>query len=95
MKFIQKIGDIDSIQDCQWFCNYVYEDRCTWFMHNEKTRECKLFGGQLNDIFDDCNEKGFPAFPSFSECTSAFNPSSENGCYVMYISKISHNVFTL
>ena len=84
--FLQKIGDIGTIQDCQWFCNYIYGGSCNWFLHDNRTGECKIFGGQLDDLFNDCKESSFSASPSFDKCTSAFTPSSENGCYVNIIS---------
>ena len=81
----QKMGDIHSIQVCQWFCSYIYGQRCTWFLYDSSTRECNMFKGQLDDFMSNCNEHSYAAYPSISECPSAFNPSSENGCYVRMI----------
>ena len=81
-QFLQEIGGIDSIQDCQSFCRFIYSERCTWFLYDNKNKECKLFKGQLDDLFKSCNENSFPVFPSFSKCMSVFNTSSDDGCYV-------------
>ena len=82
---LQKIGGINSIEHCQSFCKFIYSETCTWFLYDNKNKECKLFNGQLDDLFDRCNDNSFAEFPSFLKCMSVFNPTSDNGCYVRII----------
>ena len=58
-------------------------------MHDNKTRECKLFDGQIDELFNNCKEASFASYPSFSECSSAFDASSDDGCYVRTVFDIS------
>lgn len=78
---VEEIGEIQSIQICQWFCKEIYTANCTWFLYDRTTMDCKLFEGSLDDFQNDCSEIGYARDPSISDCPSAFDATSDNACY--------------
>ena len=83
----QEVGQVETAQDCQWFCHVLYADNCTWFLHDTTSLDCKLFEGSQN-MATDCQEKGYAIYPSIADCPISFDTNghydtSGNGCYVI------------
>lgn len=78
---IEKIGEVQNVEECQWFCKEIYTANCTYFLYDRTTDECKLFDGLLEEFKDDCNEVGYANEPSHEDCDTTFDYAGENGCY--------------
>ena len=71
-----------SVQVCQDFCKELYSNKCTWFIYDRTTNDCKLFSGSVNALKEDCRELGYMNEPSIDLCDAEFEVDSENGCLV-------------
>ena len=67
---------------CQWLCREIYSARCTWFLYDRTTMDCKLFGGSPSNFAKVCKEFGFPRYPSHVNCSNVFEKSSDSSCLV-------------
>ena len=84
MFMYQEIGEVQSVQDCQWFCKEIYAGNCTYFLYDRRSEECKMFDGSLVDFQTDCNEVGYANVPDHAQCDTLFALDSGNGCYVSF-----------
>jgi hypothetical protein len=78
---IQEIGAVEDAQICQRFCKELYPGKCTWFIFDRTTSDCKLFHGSVADLRNDCREIGYAVQPSYTECNAVFANTSDNKCY--------------
>jgi len=77
---IEEINDIKTPEMCQWFCRVIYGNKCTWFLYDKKSRECKLFDGSPMDFNNDCRQHGYSAQPDFTDCADVEAVGSGNEC---------------
>jgi len=70
-----------NVQMCQRVCKEIYHERCTWFMFDRTSNDCKIFSGPINRLKEHCDEMGYLNGPSFEICDEVFEPESQNGCY--------------
>ena len=80
----QEIGEVKSAKECQWYCSEIYNPTCTWFLYDKTTKDCKIFFGAEESLYDDCNEFGFTKYPSLSDCLPPFDSSNDKFCNVSY-----------
>ena len=78
----QEIGEVKSAKECQWYCSDIYNPTCTWFLYDKTTKDCKIFYGSEESLYDDCKEFGFTKYPSLSDCLPPFGSSNDNFCNV-------------
>ena len=60
----------------------IYDNKCTWFLFDKKSNECKLFQGNPTDFQDDCSEFGYSVEPDYDQCSGVAMAGSENECDV-------------
>jgi len=58
----------------------IYDNKCTWFLYDKKSNECKLFQGNPTDFQDDCSEFGYSVEPDYDQCSGVAMSGSENEC---------------
>ena len=67
---------------CQWFCRDIYAEKCTWFLHDKRSNECKLFEGSLSAFYDDCRQEGYSVEPDFDQCNGVQAAGADEECEV-------------
>ena len=78
--FSKTVNDIPDAGECQWFCNEVYSEACTWFAFDSKTSQCNLFKGSFDDYKSSCEVEGYKKQPDTAACDVTF--AGEDACYV-------------
>ena len=75
--------ELYTVQACQDQCRFGYEGLCTFFIYNPRWAQCKLYKQyNLMDYAKGCRRFGYAKEPEYGLCSSVFDMSSDNGCYV-------------
>ena len=69
---IETIKDIDE-EDCQFYCNVIYGQNCTFYIYDKKQVVCEVFRSEMKDYIDSCKKYGGPPDPSVAQCLSSHN----------------------
>jgi len=77
---IEQINDLETPEMCQWFCRDIYGSKCTWFLYDKKSTECKLFEGSPMALYDDCRQHGYSVEPNFDMCNGVQADGSGKEC---------------
>ena len=64
---LETVKDI-SIENCQFYCNIIYKDLCTFFIYDRKQVLCELIQEPFENYVQSCSKYGGPKDPSISEC---------------------------
>ena len=54
------VGEIPSVEECQWFCKELYSGECTWFGFDTNMNQCYIFKGSITDYTSSCELVGYP-----------------------------------
>ena len=76
---LETVKDI-SIDNCQFYCNIIYKDLCTFFIYDRKEVLCELIKEPFDNYVHSCSKYGGPNSPTISECYD-----SNDGCKVTNI----------
>ena len=79
---LKQINDLETPEMCQWFCRDIYGSKCTWFLYDKKSTECKLFEGSPMALYDDCRQHGYSVEPNFDMCNMIQADGSGKECEV-------------
>ena len=79
---LETVKDI-SIDNCQFYCNFIYKDLCTFFIYDRREVLCELVKEPFENYINTCGKFGGPSNPSTSECSD-----SDDKCKVMNNVKI-------
>ena len=66
---LETVKDIDEKQ-CQFYCNVIYNDVCTFYIMDRKDVVCKLMKSPFHQYLKDCEKYGGPPSPSVHRCLS-------------------------
>ena len=64
---LETVKDI-SERNCQFYCNVIYKDKCTFFIYDRKEVLCELIEEPYDNYVHTCDKYGGPVHPSISEC---------------------------
>ena len=74
------VGEIPSVEECQWFCKELYSGECTWFGFDTKTNQCNIFKGSITDYTSSCELVGYPKEPNVADCSTTL--TGDDACFV-------------
>ena len=74
------VGEIPSVEECQWFCKELYSGKCTWFAFDTKTNQCNIFKGSITDYTSSCELVGYTKEPNVADCSATL--TGDDACYV-------------
>lgn len=70
---LREIKDI-HIDECQFYCNYLYEGQCTFFIYDKKEVLCKLIDEPQGNLLRSCEIVGGSINSSIPECFESKDP---------------------
>ena len=83
---LETVKDI-SIDNCQFYCNIIYKDLCTFFIYDRKEVLCQLIQEPFDNYVQSCSKYGGPKNPTISECYD-----SNDGCKVINVQELRNNL---
>ena len=78
---LETVKDI-SVVNCQFYCNVIYGDVCTFFIYDYKEVLCEIITEPFENYVKSCGKYAGPPKPSISECYD-----SNDECKVILILK--------
>ena len=69
---IETLKDVGE-DDCQFYCNVIYGQNCTFYIYDKKQVVCEVFRSEMKDYIDSCKKYGGPPDPSVAQCLSSHN----------------------
>jgi len=76
---VETVGEIPSVEECQWFCKELYSGECTWFAFDSQTNQCNIFKGSITDYTSSCELVGYPKEPNVADCSTTL--TGDDACY--------------
>ena len=65
---------VDTIEDCQFFCAYIYDDVCQFWSYDTASQSCKLYDIPPFDYAGSCTIIGGSKNDNPSVCANSSNP---------------------
>ena len=88
---LETVKDISDV-NCQFYCNVIYEGRCTFFIYDRREVLCELVNEPFENYINTCGKFGGPSNPSMSECSD-----SDDKCKVIMnnVKVIKHTLLNI
>ena len=72
-----------TVEDCQFYCNTIYDGTCKYFYHDNKQKICLLLNTTGENLWTDCNKASGPKTPDVESCIT--HGSDYTPCWVRII----------
>ena len=67
--------------DCQFYCDVLYNNTCTFFIHDNQQHTCTLLTEELETYINTCRKIGGPLIPSIYDCKRLQDPCKVLFCF--------------
>lgn len=73
---VVKLTNIESLEDCQLYCSFVYDENCQFFTYYQSSNLCFIYNIDMNDYIEASTYSGGPKESTRQECADSNNPCS-------------------
>ena len=92
-EIFEAINEIYTTESCQFYCTYIYPDKCKYFMFDHKQKTCTLLSSDFQ--YGDCLKYAGGITTDVASCNTVFNDTVEEHECLVSLPKVSIFDYTM